>query len=268
MDFKNFCAEMLRTGSVMNRQCTDMMLETYYLEFESWTEQQFFGAMARCRQDLDFFPTIRQIRERFVTSAQTYNTRQESNGGFIEAEDTPDHMKGNSLEANVDALSDEELIEMFLRDGLSEPTAHNTLRRFRKSPTGVVFRGYIKDLLSPRWNEYKEPRYKCIKCCDKGTIEVFSSNTCRQAKSGTLVESKVRTWQVACNCEKANVGKSVRKDSDHNRCRELPTFEESWMVKVQGVTSSEMFNQIYDHYAEKKQSQGVGDFDDWGSSNE
>ena len=76
MKYDYFLDQLEAAGAVLNKQVTPLMYETYWNEFETWTDQQFAGALVRCKRELDFFPTIKQIRERFVVRRQLQRFRR------------------------------------------------------------------------------------------------------------------------------------------------------------------------------------------------
>ena len=238
MELKVFCAEMIRTGSALNRQPTEMMLETYFFEFKSWSEEQFFEAMSRCRQDLDFFPTVHQIRERFPSKK---NLQRFEPAGLITQE--PKANTG-SLEANVNAMTDQEIIESLVRYGLNEETARMSCKRFRGNPESRLHRGLIKDSISSGWDDHNERRFRCLDCRDTGFVEVFTSRTSLLARKKTLDEAGVRTWMVVCRCQ-ITVEKSERKQQ--NKCEPM-MMKEPWMVPVHGLSATEQFSEIMRHY--------------------
>lgn len=262
MNYDYFLDQLEATGAVLNKQVTPLMYETYWNEFQTWTDQQFAGALVRCKRELDFFPTIKQIRERFVVRRQLQQDQPKPAVGLLTLDETDDDKSTASLEATVDAMSDDELLSLMQSNGLSEPAARATLKKFRKHPQGKLFRGYIKDLISPNWNERSEPAFCCLKCRDLGTVEVYTPSTCRKANAGTLATAELRTWMVGCRCKAGEQFQDEGEDHERNRCRKLMLFE-PWMVPVAKLTSEEMVFEIQSHYQNLKQSRGVGDFDDW-----
>lgn len=238
MELKVFCAEMIRTGTALNRQPTEMMLETYFLEFKSWTEEQFFEAMRRCRQDLDFFPTIHQIRERFPSKKKLVSVEP---AGLITQEPK---VQSSSLEANVNALTDEEIVEYLCKYGLEEEPALMALKRFRANQESPFYRSLIKDAISPNWNEHNERTFRCLDCKDRGSVEVYTSRTCLLARNEQLRPEGIRTWMVVCRCQ-ITVDRPERKQQ--NKCEPMMMLE-PWMVKVKGTTASEQFREVTSHY--------------------
>ena len=262
MNYDYFLDQLEATGAVLNKQVTPLMYETYWNEFETWTDEQFAGALIRCKRELDFFPTIKQIRERFVVRRQLQQDQPKPAVGLLTVEENSDDKATSSLEATVDAMSDDDLQSLMESNGLSEQAARTTVRKFRRHPQGKLFRGFIKDLISPNWNETNEPTFRCLQCRDRGTIEVYTPSTCRKANAETLTTSDLRTWMVACRCEAGQQFQDDGESHERNRCRKLMKFE-PWMVSVEKITSEEMVDEIELHYKSRKQLQGVGDFDDW-----
>lgn len=265
MDYDYFLDELEATGAVLNKQVTPLMYETYWNEFKTWTDEQFAGALVRCKRELDFFPTIRQIRERFVVQRALQQDQPKPPVGLITLKETQDDKATLSLEATVDALSDDELKDLMQANGLSEQAALSSIAKFRKHPQGRLFRGFIKDLISPNWNEHNEPTFRCLRCRDHGTVEVYTPATCRKANAETLTTDALQTWMVACKCESGNQFRKGEKAHERNRCRNLMNFE-PWMVPVAAVTVAGMMDEINQHYKTIKQQKGVGDFDDWANN--
>jgi hypothetical protein len=262
MKYDYFLDQLEATGAVLNKQVTPLMYETYWNEFETWTDEQFAGALIRCKRELDFFPTIKQIRERFVVRRQLQQDQPNPAVGLLTVEENSDDKATSSLESTVDAMSDDDLQSLMESNGLSEQAARTTVRKFRRHPQGKLFRGFIKDLVSPNWNEINEPTFLCLQCRDRGTIEVYTPSTCRKANAETLRTSDLQTWMVACRCEAGQQFQYDGESHERNRCRKLMKFE-PWMVAVEKITSEEMVDEIELHYKSRKQLQGVGDFDDW-----
>lgn len=260
MNYDYFLDQLEAAGAVLNKQVTPLMYETYWNEFQTWTDQQFAGALVRCKRELDFFPTIKQIRERFVVQRSLRQDQPIPPVGLLTVQESADDKATASLEATVDALSDDDLRKLMRDDGLSEQAIQSSIKKFRKHPQGKLFRGYIKDLISPNWNEHNEPTFRCLKCRDHGTVEVYAPSTCRKANSGTVKPSDLQTWMVACRCEKGE--QTSEEAHERNRCKKLMEFE-PWMRPVAAVTVSGMIDEIQQHYQQRKEAKGVGDFDDW-----
>lgn len=262
MNYDYFLDQLEATGAVLNKQVTPLMYETYWNEFQTWTDQQFAGALVRCKRELDYFPTIKQIRERFVVQRSLQQDQPKPPVGLLTSQETSEDKATASLEATVDALSDDELKELMQANGLSEQAALSSIAKFRKHPQGRLFRGFIKDLISPNWNELNEPTFRCLKCRDHGTIEVYTPATCRKANAGTVECQDLRTWMVACRCSSGDQFRNEGEAHERNRCRKLMDFE-PWMVPVAAVTVAGMIDEILSHYQRVKETKGVGDFDDW-----
>jgi hypothetical protein len=242
MELKFLCAEMIRTGTALNRQPTEMMLETYFMEFQSWENEQFAEAMRRCRQELDFFPTIHQIRERFPRRKELANrSLNHEPSGYITQERKPE---ATSLEANVSSLTDDEILSHCETAGLAKQTATMILKRFRKDPESKLTRGFIKDMISPKWNDHNERRVTCRDCNDSEFVEVYTSRTCLRARMKTLKLAEVRTWVVICRCQ---VGKDKPERKQQNKC-EAMMMKEPFMLQVGGTTAEEMFTEVSNHY--------------------
>ena len=262
MNHELFLDQLEQTGAVLNRQVTPSMYTAYWPPFAEWTDSQFVGAITRCRQELDFFPTIKQIKERIVIQQSATEQITKSNAGLLTVEETASDKQDGSLEANVDAMTDDELIALIQADGLSEPAARATTKAFRRNQQGKLYRGYIKDLISPDWNERNEQTFRCLKCHDKGVVEVYTPQTCRKVKSGEELTTGVKTWMTACHCDRGDLHRREIKPHERGRCQSLANYE-PWMIPVTAMTEDERRTEVANHYLEKKKSQGVGDFAEW-----
>ena len=262
MNHELFLDQLEQTGAVLNRQVTPSMYTAYWPPFAEWTDMQFIGAIARCRQELDYFPTIKQIKERIVIQKLATEQSTKPNVGLLSIKETESEKQDKSLEATVDVMTDDELVALIQSDGLSESAARATMKTFRRNPQGKISRGYIKDLVSPDWNERNEQTFCCLRCRDRGVVEVYTPKTCRRVKAGEKLVTGVKTWMVACGCDRGKVHQREIEPHERGRCQSLASFE-SWMVPVVAMTEKERQAEIANHYLTKAKSQGVGDFAEW-----
>lgn len=239
MDVKFFTAEMTRTGAVLNKQCTQTMLETYWEEFKDWPDEKFAGAIRRCRKQLDFFPTIKQIRERVVVS-----------NSYVPPLRITEVKPTGSLEQNATDLTIDELETLLSNTDYEEKAKQVIRQRFRKDATQPFIRNLIRDLLSPNWNEHNERTFACLLCKDQGVVEVYQSGTCKRAVKGNLDPIDCRTWVVACNCKEGEKHRTPAEYFESGKCKPLPEYQD-WMVIVTQVDIDSQINEIVSHYCSK-----------------
>ena len=141
--------------------CSKATLDVYLERFRSWDYELFESAMADCRSELTRFPSIAQIVERLPkvhpTAPDIVPEQYESIFGITEQP-----IEKNELEDELDALSDDEITELFKPVYELDPNAKYPLTpdletqlikakyamgEFRKHPKGMIFRGTLRDML-------------------------------------------------------------------------------------------------------------------------
>ncbi len=239
MDVKSFTEQMTRTGAVLNKQCTQTMLETYWEEFKDWPDEKFAGAIRRCRKQLDFFPTIKQIRERVVIT----NT-------YVPPLRITEVKQTGSLEQNATDLTLDELEVLLSRSEYSEQAKQVIRKRFNKDASQPFIRKVVKDLLSPNWNDLNERTVACLRCKDQGVVEVYQSGTCKRAVTGKLQASDCRTWVVACSCKAGEKHRTPAEFFESGKCNPLPDFADGKAVVTAVIVDSQI-NAIVSHYCQE-----------------
>ena len=118
---------------------------------ENWSNEQFIQAMKRCRRELDFFPSIRQIRQGYTPTAKgDAKTDEHPSKGLLTAT-MPTDAPRDALDAQIDNLSDIELETHFASSGVSQGALKGLIKFYKKKPDRLVFRWFLKDCVRPGW---------------------------------------------------------------------------------------------------------------------
>ena len=139
---------MAITQSVFRTQLNSAASFEIWEAFKGWTDQQFIEAMKRCRRELDFFPSMRQIRQGYKPAAN--KLEEHPSKGLLTAT-IPSDAPRDALDAQIDDLSDVELQTHFANSGVSQGALQGLIKFYKKKPDRLLFRWFLKDCLRPGW---------------------------------------------------------------------------------------------------------------------
>jgi len=138
----------------------EALLTTYFQRVENMTPKKFQAACNACVLELDFFPSVHQIIERLPITGKSDWDRAKDDLKKVEYESifgVQDNERGSDdLETQIDALTDDELVEIFRASADPQWMANNgvtdmglwfSVRQFRANPNGAIYRGVIRDQL-------------------------------------------------------------------------------------------------------------------------
>ena len=229
MDHQKFKMELAKTAIATGHEVTEMITALYWEEFGEWTDDQFIAACQRCRNDLDRFPTVHQLRERW-SSCRNENTAHviESKVPRIAApEIDQDNLSGLARD-----LPDDEIKELMEARGYC-PSAVVVVITKQIKP--LLRQQLLKDLIRPGWDDCTLLAVRCSKCRDRGAVEVYSPRSFKGVTRDEVVESELRikTVMVACECQE---GKAHKKPVDYqkkmNQAQPMLEFDGNTMCRV------------------------------------
>jgi len=135
------------------------LFEIYFNRFEHVSAASFRLACDRCVVELDYFPSVHQLLDRLPApnvksefqraQEDVENVRTEYQSIF----GIPDKERGtDDLEARIDALTDEELLEIYRAawmeaNKVGDGALWFSVRKFRDNPNGMIVRGVVRDQL-------------------------------------------------------------------------------------------------------------------------
>lgn len=152
-----FASEMAETSFATQSDVTDEHYEVYWKAVGHWELEDFQAAMRKCRDDLNRFPTVAQIRERRPKSHRTA-AEVIKHGGLMALEEDASNRGADDLEAEIDNLTGEELEAVirlyapFDRDrDMDERQVVKACRyiaeQFQRMPKSGVYRPYVRNAI-------------------------------------------------------------------------------------------------------------------------
>lgn len=261
MDHQKFKMELAKTAIATGAELTEMMTALYWEEFSGWTDDQFISACQRCRNDLDRFPTVHQLRERW--SACRVDNAVQVIESKVPRIANPE-VDQDSLTKAADALTDEEIKELMEARGYS-PAAMVVVVTRQIKP--LLRRQLLKDLIKPGWDDCSLIAARCSKCGDRGVIEVYSPRSYQGTPRDEVTpdDLRIKTVMVACGCQ---AGKAHTKPIDFqkkmNQAKPMLEFDENTMCQVNHIglddQKAELFNFLKNDYRPHNYH---SEFSDW-----
>ena len=142
---------MAITQSVFRTQLNSAASFEIWEAFKGWTDEQFIEAMKRCRRELDFFPSLRQIRQGYRPPANKADKlNQHPSKGLLTAT-MPADAPRDALDAQIDSMSDIQLETHFASSGVSQGALKGLVKFYKKKPDRLLFRWFLKDCIKPGW---------------------------------------------------------------------------------------------------------------------
>lgn len=264
---KEFFLEQMARTAISTTQFPKGAESVYWSEFGSWTDNQFAGAMQRCRNDLIRFPKVAEIRERFSRGRVEPKVVEQPLpvvAGHIETD--ADTKGTDDLESRINALTKQEIFELVKNDGLlDDHLVHDVVMRFLANPKNATYRGYIKDIVCPDWDRENHVRYRHPPCRDRGTLEVYSGNPAyRELKNGTFDPvNHIRIVKVACTCDAGEYHTQPIKAEDRNRCQPLRRFDSTVMCITTECTQERQAIELREWFENRKPHNHHEEFSDW-----
>jgi hypothetical protein len=139
---------MAITQSVFRTQLNSAASFEIWEAFKGWTDKQFIEAMKRCRRELDFFPSMRQIRQGYKPPAN--KLEEHPSKGLLTATMPSDEPR-DALDAQIDNMSNAELETHFASSGVSQGALKGLVQFYKKQPNRLLFRFFLKDCIKPGW---------------------------------------------------------------------------------------------------------------------
>jgi len=242
MDHEKFKVNLAKTAIATGGEVTDMILSVYWDEFQNWTDDQFLAALQRCRNELSRFPTVAQIKERFVSCAH-------SNAVQVIESSVPrianPEVDQDNLTKAAQNMTDQEIKELM------------EARGYNAAAIAVVIMGQVKaklrmdllkDLIRPGWDDGSTYAARCHKCEDRGAIEVYSPKSYLGVDGDTYqpTDLRIKTVMVSCECQ---AGESHRRPvdphKDMNRSLPMLEFNENTMLPVSAIGLEDQQAELY-----------------------
>lgn len=151
MDKATFTQQMAITQSVFRTQLNSAASFEIWEAFKGWTDKQFIEAMTRCRRELDFFPSMRQIRQGYKPPAKKADKLEQHPAKGLLTDSVPASERKDPLDAEIDKMGVDTLRKHFATCGASPAAVESLVESHRKKPDRMLFRWFLKDCLRPGW---------------------------------------------------------------------------------------------------------------------
>ena len=142
---------MAITQSVFRTQLNSAASFEIWEAFKGWTDKQFIEAMKRCRRELDFFPSMRQIRQGYKPAANKADKLEEHPSKGLLSASVPAGERKDPLDVEIDKMGAETLRKHFSTSGASPEGVEALVKSYQKKPDRLLFRWFLKDCLRPGW---------------------------------------------------------------------------------------------------------------------
>lgn len=242
MDHEKFKMNLAKTAIATGGEVTDMILSVYWDEFSSWTDDQFIAALQRCRNELNRFPTVAQIKERFVSC-------RHSNAAQVIESSVPrisnPEVDQDSLTKTAEALTDNEIRELMEARGYNAAAMAVIITGQVKAKLKIDL---LKDLVRPGWDDGSETAARCHKCQDRGAIEVYSPKSYLGVKADMYQpdDLRIKTVMVSCECQAGEFHRRpVDPHKDMNRALPMLEFNENTMLPVSAIGLEDQRAELY-----------------------
>jgi len=160
MTYREFVEFLAKVGVETQSDILPPTYQIYWERFKGVESGAFSAACEACCLELNRFPSVAQIRERLPITGKSDWDRAKDDLKKISHESIfgiPDNERGSDdLESRIDALTDDELVEIFrasadpqwmANNGVSDAGLWFSVRKFRANPNGAIYRGVIRDQL-------------------------------------------------------------------------------------------------------------------------
>lgn len=261
MDHEKFKIHLAKTAIATGGEVTDMILSVYWDEFATWTDDQFIAALQRCRNELSRFPTVAQVKERFISSR--HNNATEVIESSVPRIANPE-VDQDGLTKAAGSLTDAEIVELMEARGFNDAAIEVVTRRQIKAKLRT---NLLKDLIKPGWEDAAGYAPRCSRCEDRGAVEVYSP----KSYLGLDVESygpgdlAIKTVMVACDCSAGDKHqKEVDPHKDMNRARPMIEYNSNTMRRVEGIGLAEQQVELFYFLKnDYKPAKFFSEFSDW-----
>ena len=251
MESEHFKTEMARTAVAVGAEVSQLLLSNYWEEFQGWTDDQFSASMHRCRNDLDRFPTHHQVKDRFVVCTPVIAPVAPTESARITHE-----VENDALSKAVAKITVAEVRELMAEE-FSETSINAVCSHWPFEPNGLYER-FIKDLISPGWDDKTREPFACSKCEDRGAVEVYSPRR---------NNPNVAAWfpiMVACQCSAGDAQTlKIDETKSYNRLPPLKRFDANTMLPVAELGQDRQA--IIEDFVENRRRPANynQEFDDW-----